>query len=286
MLELSIPQKGEKSGNAKDLIFTVLTQESPLSLMELTNRIKSQYNLRLTYQAIRKAVEKLNDQGVLKKEGKKYSISQEWLLELKTFFDKMLMTKDSGKTVYNFTKELAKEDYAVYTFSNLLDLDNFWGDMLMYLTKNIGPDEIKVAINYDAYMWWMLFNLGRETKIYKYNTKNKIKTYFLWTRDVPLNRWGSKVYSELGFESKVKNIMELDESVYVNTVGDTVIQVKFSKDIMKKIRTYFEKYKATQEISMKDITKIAHEPCEVKFIIFRNPTLAKNIRDTYMKYFK
>ena len=74
MIELSIPQKGEETRNVKDLVFTILTEEKNLSLIELTNRIQRNYNISVTYQAVRKAVDKLNQQGVLEKIGKKYKI--------------------------------------------------------------------------------------------------------------------------------------------------------------------------------------------------------------------
>ncbi len=155
----------------------------------------------------------------------------------------------------------------------------------MYLAKNIGAEEERVQISYGHYVWWMLINFGRETKTYDYHKKNKIRNCFLWLRDLSLNKWGADIYKSLGFEAKVIEIPEIDETTAVNVIGDTVIQVKYSKTIVRKIRTFFEKYKTTQEMNMKELTKIAHTPCELRFIIFKNSTIAKNLRDTYLKYF-
>ncbi|MBU0472344.1 MAG: hypothetical protein KKF89_05680 [Nanoarchaeota archaeon] len=285
MLELSIPQIGDETRNAKDLVFTILTKESPLSLIELSNKIRTNYTLHLTYQAVRKAVDKLHEQGVLKKNGKRYSISKEWVMSLRSFFDKLLLNYESGKKSHTFTAELAKENYAVYTFDNLLDLDYFWGDMLMYVAKHIGEDEPKIAMNCGTNVWWLLINLGRETSIYVNHTKNKIDTYFLWLKDYPLNHWAVGIYEELGFKSKVLELPDADDFMTLDTIGDTVIQVVYSKEIAIKIKNFFEKYKTTQEMSMKEITELAHSKCEIKFIVFKNPTIAKNIRDTYIKYF-
>ena len=97
MLELTIPQAGEKAKNIKDLIFTILTQEEDLSLIELTNIIKNQYVLNVTYQAVRKAVNTLEQQDILFKKGKKYSLNKEWVLKTKAFFDTLAVTHESGK---------------------------------------------------------------------------------------------------------------------------------------------------------------------------------------------
>ena len=72
MLELSIPQLGEESKQAKDIVFSILTKEHPLSLIELSNRVRKEYNLQITYQAVRKAVDVLSKQGVLTKKDKRY----------------------------------------------------------------------------------------------------------------------------------------------------------------------------------------------------------------------
>lgn len=286
MIELSIPQPGEETRNAKDLIFTILTKEGQLTYMEITNRIKKSYNVGLTYQAIRKAVDKLYNQGLLKKEDRKYSISKEWVLKLKTFFDVLLTSYDSGKIVHKFTDELKKENYAVYTFNTIFELDNFWSSMLEYLADNLKPEEERLSFNYGHYTWWNLINLGKETELHKQYKKLKIKTYYLWLRDLPLNRWSAELSNSSGHKTIVKEIPDIDDLVAVNTVGDTVLQVKYSRKIVDKIKAFFEKYKSVQEMSMKEITEIAHSQCEIKFIMFRNPTIAKNINDTYLKYFK
>ena len=76
MLELSIPQLGEESKNVKDLVFTILSHEQPLSIIQLTNKIKKQYRVNITYQAVRKAVDMLVEKEALTKKGKVYSINK------------------------------------------------------------------------------------------------------------------------------------------------------------------------------------------------------------------
>ena len=283
MIELSIPQPGEETHSAKDLVFSILTIEQPLSIIELSNRIKKNYNMSITYQAVRKAIDTLHRQGVLLKEGKKYYIDKDWIFKLKSFFDELLTKYDSGKEIHTFTSGLAKENYAVYTLSTLFELDNFWGDILKYLVDHLKPNEKRIAVNYGHYTWWMPINLGREIKLYKYHKQRNVDTYFIFFRDIPLNRWSAKIHKDIGHKVKIIEDRKIDETVAVNILGDTVVQVKYSKAIVNKIRKFFEKYKTTQEMNMKEITEIAHTPCEIKFIMFKNPTIAENLRQTYLK---
>ena len=290
MLELAIPQLGEDTKSVKDLVFTILTTEQPLSIIELTNKIRKNYNLSITYQAVRKAIDLLHKQRVLVKTKKKYSIDKKWVLKLKSYFDRLLTTYDTktNASIKLFQTEFAKEDYAVYTFNNLFDLDNFWSDAITYWAKNRKEHEEPKFVSYVFYSFWFLINLGRETKLFDDMIKARIQPYQLFFRDAPLNRWGAKIYKEHGVIVKVienNETKKIDETMDLNILGDLVFQIKYPEKIRKKLKAFYEKYKTTQEMSLKEITQIAHEPCEIKFIIFRNPTLAKDLREKYLKMF-
>jgi uncharacterized protein YfkK (UPF0435 family) len=285
MLRLTIPQLEEDSKNVKDLVFTILTQEQPLSIIELTNKIKKQYNLNITYQAVRKAVDSLCNQGVLTKGKKKYSISKKWILSLKSFFDRLLTTYETKTPVKMFHSELAKEDYALYTFNNLLDLDNFWAGIMEHWADHLKPGDSSTYISYCPYSFWFLINLGQETGLFEHMIKKGVKPHVLFPYDAPLNRWGFKLYKDIGAKVKIAVNKEIDDQTALNILGDNVVQVKYPPNIIKKLRKIYGKYKSVSEISPKEITQIAHEPGEIKFIMFRNPALAKDLRETYLRYF-
>jgi hypothetical protein len=285
MIELSIPQPGETSRQAKDLIFTLLTKEKSLSLIQLYTMIKKEYNVSITYQAVRKAVELLVEQTVLIKNEKQYSLSKKWVLELKSFFDELLASFDSQKSVHTFSSTLIKDNYASYTLHSLYDLDVFWGDVLLHLAKNLKKGEPKLSVNYGHYVWWMLINLGRETKLYEVYKQLKIQTYFIWLRDLPLNRLATTVYERIGHRVCLQEDENVDECVAFDTVGDTVIEVRYPKKIVRKIKQFFETYTTLQDMDMKRLTAITHEPCDIQFIVYRNKELARSISETYLKYF-
>ena len=265
-------------------MFTILTQEQPLSIIELTNKIKKQYILGVTYQAVRKAVNVLQEQKVLKKSNKKYSIDKDWVLKLKSFFDNLLTTYDGKTKIKLFSIELAKEDYAVYTFNNLFDLDNFWGDIMLYWANHEKENKNYLAIVH--YNWWLIINLGRETKLFDHFKKRGIKSNFFTHLNLPLNVWASDIYNELKVKSIVNSKKEYESQIVdVNVMGDTVIQVQYPTKIINKIHHFFEKYKNIQAVTSKEITQLAHEECEIKFIVFKNQLIAKNLRETYERYF-
>jgi len=285
MLELSIPKVGEEVKSSKDLVFNILLNEEGLTLMKIYRNIKKEYNVSITYQAVRKAVDNLVKQKLLIKKAKIYSINDVWLRNLKSFVDQALSSGEKGKNIHKFDKKMFDENYSVYTLNSLFELDNFWGDILLYLAKNLKKGEKKVSINLGHYTWWVLVNLGRETKLYQEFKEKSIKTYFLWLKRNSLNENAAKIYFSMGHKSKIISKDIIEENMAINTLGDTTIQVEYPKEIIKEIRNYFKKHNK-DNFNMKEITKIVHKPCKIKFIIFKNKEFAKNFNEKYLRYFK
>ena len=96
--------------------------------------------------------------------------------------------------------------------------------------------------------------------------------------------WAEKIYREHGVLNVVK-VMK-DEDVDINVLGDTVIQVKYPKNLMKKIARFFNHYKSIHEMNLREITQLAHEQAEIKFIMFKNRTIAKNLTQNYLSLMK
>lgn len=286
MIELAIPQPGEDARQVKDVVFTILSHEQPLSIIEVFRRIKKQHNLGITYQAVRKSINALESQGVLRKEEKRYRISKDWVLKLKGFFDNLLATYETGKRVHAFNQALLKEDYAVYTFNSLLDLDNFWNDIISHWASNLKKGDNPIFFSHYNYGFWFLINLGKETRLYERVIAQGGRPHMVILQDAPLNRWGMKLYEETGARIRMLKGHDLDEATDLNLLGNTILQVKYPKDIVKKMRTIFEKHHSTQDLSLREIARLAHKPCEIKIVLFKNPVIARGLWEKYKPLFE
>ena len=83
-LEITIPfGKLDGKDNVKNLVFSILTKEYPLKIIDLTNFIRKRYGKSVTFQAVRKALIQLVSDGVLIKEGTSFQINKNWVFESK-----------------------------------------------------------------------------------------------------------------------------------------------------------------------------------------------------------
>lgn len=286
MIELTIPQIGKNTKNIKDLVFSILSEKQALSTIQLFNIIRKNFNVGVTYQAVSKAVLNLVEKDVLKKEGKFFSINKDWLIKTKIVLDKLISQSESEQEIKQFHKDFAHKEYAIYSFSNLYDLDSFWDDMLIHLANNLKENEDRLFLAHAHYGWWLLINLGKETRMFQHLLKNGLTCYNLFIGKKPLNLWAKKIYTDLGVKFKVIEDKNIDEKITLNVIGDTVIQVQYPESILIKLRLFYNKYKNTQDISTKEITDLAHEPCDLKFIIFKNKEIADGLKEKYKKKFK
>ena len=74
-LQISLPL-GDKQ-NVKNLVFTILTREYPLKLIQLTNFIRKRYGRAVTFQAVRKATLELVKEEVLIRLSNEFSINKD-----------------------------------------------------------------------------------------------------------------------------------------------------------------------------------------------------------------
>jgi len=79
-------------GKLKDRILTILSIDYPLSAKKIFNRLKNDFQISITYQAVYKAIREMVESNILLSENKEYKISLEWLNQLENFSEKIKKT--------------------------------------------------------------------------------------------------------------------------------------------------------------------------------------------------
>ena len=116
-LQISLPLGNES--NIKNLVFTILTHEYPLKLIQLTNFIRKRYGRQVTFQAVRKAVLELVSEGVVIKTDSMFLINKEWVIKSKKIIDELYESIYEEKTQPTKIDSIGG-DISVFTFGSIM----------------------------------------------------------------------------------------------------------------------------------------------------------------------
>ena len=270
-----------RNSDTKDLIFSLLAKSGGSNIAELTRLISKHYHLKITYQAVRKATRKLHLDGIIEVDNGCYFLKRAWLVAVKRRVDSLLM--DGQRSAANAlpAKHPTPGAQGVYHLGSLFELDNFWGDFVLEHCLKLSGSPKPAFISIAHYAWWMLINLGQETKFWKTIMKQGISAQMIILSKKPLNLWAIKIYKHIGLKCSTKNIRAADDSVLYNIMGDFVVQAQLPEKSIRRIRLCYQKFRTIEELDSEYILKIAHEPCEITFSVYRDMALAHNLMRAY-----
>ena len=155
---------GKSSGSVRDAVVKLLVKEHPLKLAEIHRAVRKESGLEVSLQGVKKAVVSLVGEGVLEKDSSKaYEISKKWIFSSKAFFDSLSRFYGSRSNSRVFNSLFSGGDYGEYHLKSLFELDNFWGDLLIYFGDNLSNEDTKEFAMYNNLGWWYLINYGSET---------------------------------------------------------------------------------------------------------------------------
>ena len=82
-MEISLLDMGKtKKRNVRESIIAVLSREFPLSIKKIYNKVKKEYGLDVTYQAVFKLVKEMVDDKVIEKDNSEYKLNMNWIKQL------------------------------------------------------------------------------------------------------------------------------------------------------------------------------------------------------------
>ncbi len=274
-LELTLPL-GKKQ-NAKNLIFSILSREYPLKLIQLTNMIRKRYGKAVTFQAVRKAALELMDEEVLVKTGTEFQINKEWTINAKKVIDELYTSLNEKKHVSNKIDSLG-EEMSVFTFSSVGEMMNFWSDLMDNWLNKIDRWQPNVNCYQASHTWEVLLFPENERKVMTRLIKKKIKSYALITGRTPLDKVTAKFYRDIGVKVGFSpSSASFDREYAVGTYGELVAHTRLPSKIVEKIETFFRKAKDFSNLDLKKLSEIIHSKAEVKLSVIKNEAMAKQI---------
>ncbi|MEK6932618.1 MAG: hypothetical protein AABW56_02375 [Nanoarchaeota archaeon] len=283
-LEITLPF-GKKT-NVKSLVFTILTKEYPLKIIELTNFIRKRYGKSVTFQAVRKALLELVNSKILVKDNKTFYINKEWVKESKRILDELYLEIYEGKKLYK-KEESIEGEISVFTFNSLNEMIKFWQNLIDEWFKNFKPGNPNINVYQAAHAWEGLLHLDRESRLMGQLKKKGIKSYILSTDNTPLDKNIRKFYLSIGVKMYISpSSSSFDKSYYVGTYGDMIIESRYPRNLVKELDNFFKINKTIENLSLNDLSKIVNKRSSIKLTVIKNLEMAKQINKSIISQIK
>jgi len=283
VLKFTLPL-GEKN-SVKDLVFTILTYEYPLKIIQLTNLIRKRYGKNVTFQAVRKAILELVKEGVFEKKDRGFLINRNWIKESKKTIDELYqriyLEKIQPKKIDSIGGEIS-----IFSFNSLNEMMKFWQDLIDDWNKRFKKGDFKINCFQGCHGWEGLLHPDIEKKLMEQLKNKGIKSYALFTSNTPLDKLLMNFYKNIGVKTLIsKSSSQFNKSYYVATYGELVVETQYPGELVKKLDEFFKKNKKLKELNLKELSDIVNEKIEIKLSVTKNLEIAKKINQSIIENF-
>ena len=266
-----------KEDNIKNLVFSILTKEHPLKIIDLTNFIRKRYGKSVTFQAVRKAILQLVDEGVLLNEDNKFSINKEWVIsskkQLDLLYEELTKEKINPKSI-----DSIKGEVSVFIFDSLNKMMKFWEEIIEDWFENFKEGDANINCYQGAHGWEGLLHPDRERSMMGRLKERGIKSYVLSIGNTPLDRYIWKFYKRIGLKIAFSpSLSSFDKTYYVATYGETIVQVHYPTEIVDDLEKFFKKNKTIEDLDLGELSEIVNRKQEIKLTVIKNLAMTKQI---------
>lgn len=264
----------------KEKIILILTSEYPLTVKELKQKIKTDFNETVSYQSVHKELNHLIADEIIINENKKYLLNLGWIKQVGLFSDLIISNYTSQKKhSINKLLELKNDgDSISFDFDCFADLDNYFLELLDYFNEFFEPDK-KILMHYH-HNWWPLVYPYREKQVI---SKLKSKIYGICAYNYKLDQFCIKFERNIGFKLLVSNNPSITWKT--NVLGDLVVYFYGDNQIHNDLENFFIKNKDASLVDLNELIGILQKKGKFRVLIVKDSGLAKNILEE-IKLFK
>jgi len=267
--------------DACSIIVKILAEKQGLNAKQIYDTIKTSEK-QFSYQAIHKALQKLQGEGVVEKIGKNYSLSQNWIASLKQFVE---------FSEHETTRTILSEDTTWpqnLQFCTLMELGKFMLDGLIEIVSSLynasGQKPVLVAL------WkhvWPGIVFGEEDYRKLIELGKKKRGFVLSNGTCFADKFFGSYYEKMGHKVKygVKNIGNCDTVV----VGDYIFQVYYTPELKKKWSETYTKMSSSRkrDLAMGEFFTLIHDyKTKINVVINKNVGVAEQIKREMLQHFK
>lgn len=272
--EESLNLLNQKPGNVKNALVQKLSKQWPLTLKQLDHALKREFGMDVTYQAIHKAMQQLEEEKVVIKEKDGYRLNSEWIFHsAKKFGD--LLKNYFGNQMVSPDKEVIQ-----MTFTNWLSMGRF----IIYQFEDGFPNpENKHSICNWLHVWPAL-PLSAEELLEVKRIHEKDPHISLCPANTALDKYFAQIMNQLSKKCLTGKKIKLNGDIVVK--GDYIAQIFYESKFYEKVDKFYKQTKDPTKIDLEKISDLATMNTKIDVVIIRNQSLSDEIRSQTLSFFK
>ncbi len=271
--ELPLIKSGER--NTKNLVIMVLAGEWPLSVQDIYDTIHENYDPKVTYQGVRKAVLQLIGQGILEKNAKgQFKISHKWAESINRFSEEIRVTTtaEGGSEITSMPQYYSRS----YEFEGKPAEAYYWAAMQLVKAWEADKSRRKLVTCIQPHAIPLTIIKNQE-----YCALKKISSdgdhYIACPSNTALDKLFVGVFTQIG--AKTKTGCKISKKCDLAVINDYIIEIYFPNAIRKKIDDAFKKNKKIDDKAIAAIhDSLIGSDAKSRVVITRNREIAEKIR--------
>lgn len=264
--------------NTEEKILSILTSGTRTTLGLLSEINKS---LPLTKQGFYKALKILQREESVVIYKKNVSLDPIWIRNnlkiLKIASDNYYETPENEGLIL-----LEDGEDATYTFSNIKNLDTFWGHAQSAFMKTTPPNE--PVYSFDPHYWFYLARQERESELLKEMVEQKRQFLMTVGDNSPLDKYIKKSFNNDYLQYNFNKFFDKN-NYYVTIIDNYIIEVSLDSEISNKINQIFQNETTVNEQIKKDLENLLNKKGKNKIKITYNSKKATKLKARFKKDF-
>src|SRR3989344_4708149 len=245
-----------------DQIVAALSARPAQTASELFAKVCSPLQDKLTVQGWYKALRRLMAQEVLIKTGTTYSLNTRWILSAVRLIEQAERSHLVAPPLSPLRLPHGHQRITSH-FNNLLQMDTFWGHMLVYVASQSKRPGVLYA--YNPHFWYYLAHEQSEKEYSKGMGTFGVKTRMVIGSKSFLERWNAQFFDQSISHWLHPVPLYGSQCAAYNYLDGYFMEIKIAPQAAKKIEDLFSSVKSLDQISPLTLVSIfhAHNPCSI-----------------------
>lgn len=286
-LEIVADRYGESKKTLHDLILLILAKEYPMTAGEIVKYLRQQFNVKLTFHAIRKSLLTLVERKILDRKDKKFSIDKNYILETKRLSDQLLKNYfKTEKQEKNIVGSMVDAQQVEYRFENLLQADKFWGEVVLDWARNLKSIDDHEFFFQGPHCWYPIGHLGVESEFLNELKDYGVRCFYVIDEKSSIDQWIKGFYDDFSVHYLINPQRIKDNRTALGVFGEYIIKFDYPDDIYNELQRFYSSSKDIASIELSIIANLLKKKSSIKLIMSKDKVITTNLKNQMKSLFK